>query len=247
MKSNLSLGKQNCASALTRVELLTLLMVLALLACVTLPALGSAWGRSEQGVCLNNLRQIGRAFAEWGIGHDDQHPWWVPAEQGGTYPNAGLSGPQVVASYAGNPWFQFAWISNELRTPRILACPADPKRRPANDFSTSAEGGLLNPSQRNNAISYALATDTHEAGATFLVAADRDLRIDGTGRCSAGFYNTVNLIWNPVRNGGWNNELHQGSGNMLFLDGHVEEVPLLSFTNRLMWADANGSVHLLIP
>ena len=46
----------------------------ALLACVGLPALGRASSRSEQAVCVNNLRQIGRAYAQWGISHDGLPP-----------------------------------------------------------------------------------------------------------------------------------------------------------------------------
>ena len=239
--------------AFTRLELLASLAAVFLIACVTLPALGGAWNRSEQGTCLNNLRQIGRAYAEWGTGHDGQVPWCVSGPQGGTWPNEGLtSSLPTPRSYAGNPWFQFSWISNELGSPKILVCPADPKRRPAQDFSASPEGGLLHVSRRNNAISYSVGVDVQVISPTFLLAADRDLRVDSLGHCSLGFSLVASAIWDTVSyqlspNVAWTNELHAASGNCLYLDGHAEQVPQDKLALRFRFGDDNGSIHFLIP
>ena len=64
--------------AFTRLELVVVLAVLSLLAAVTWPALAVSAGRSERVTCINNLRQIGRAFQMWGNDHGGQRPWRVP-------------------------------------------------------------------------------------------------------------------------------------------------------------------------
>lgn len=241
MKTDPQLSPQKPRCALTRLELLALVTALGLLACVALPALGGASGHSEEAICLNNLRRIGRAYAEWGTGRLNQSPWWISQAEGGTYPN---SGEMVIAR---NVWFQFAWISNELGSPRILACPADPKRRPARDFSSAPDGGFLNPAQRNNAVSYLLQLNTHEARPNTVVAADRDVKVDGIAGTGSGFRNIAVVSFAPTSHAGWTNELHGNSGNMLYYDGSVEQVPQSRFVQRMSFRADTGPAQLLIP
>src|SRR5262245_54580224 len=119
----------------TRLELVFLLSALVLLGIVAIPALASTRPRSQQLVCLSNLSQIGQAYAVWGSDHADLYPFQLGPEFGGTRtPFNGLE---------RNPWLQFSWISNELATPRVLACPSD-NRTPAQDFSLKPSG-LVHP------------------------------------------------------------------------------------------------------
>lgn len=120
------------ASGFTRLELVALLAALALLAAAVLPALAGNRIRSDRVLCANNLRQISMALQQWGNDHSDQPPWEVLPADGGTYAHA----------LSPNVWYHFAWISNELASPRILFCPTD-TGKPARDFTGDPAGGYL--------------------------------------------------------------------------------------------------------
>ena len=242
MNTRLNQPQAPAQHAWTRPELALVLAAAGLLACVGLPALGRASSRSEQAVCVNNLRQIGRAYAQWGISHDGLPPQLVPVADGGTSPAS--SGP----AGAQNAWYQFAWLSNELHTPRILACPSDPKRQPAQDFSASPEGGLLHVSQRNQAVSYAFAPDRRLDLPDYVAAMDRDLRVTAAGRaCSAGFSSVAAIDYLTPNEPAWTNELHFQSGNILSHDGRVDQISQSGLARRLRTSSWTGSLHLLIP
>src|SRR5688500_3962889 len=67
-----------------RGDLRVVLAVLALLALVVLPALANTGARPARVICATNLRQIGMGYQLWSNDHDDQPPWEIRPEQGGT-------------------------------------------------------------------------------------------------------------------------------------------------------------------
>src|SRR5262245_55096030 len=111
--------------AFSRTELVVVCGVVALLASVAIPGLAQAKPRSQQAVCLNNLRIIGTAITTWNSEHANFDPWRYP--EGG----AGSGG----GALANNSFIQFSWFSNNLPTARVLACPSDLAKRPADNFS----------------------------------------------------------------------------------------------------------------
>jgi competence protein ComGC len=105
-------GLEAGLEAFTRLELMALLAVGALLFLLVVPLLAQGPQRSQAAVCLNNLRQLGRAIVTWNADHGAADPWRVDWISGGTrYHPSGLQ---------NNLWFQFSWLTNELRTPRML-------------------------------------------------------------------------------------------------------------------------------
>ena len=195
--------------AFTRTELLVVLAVLALLSMVILPALANSRPRSARVICANNLRQIGMGFQLWGNDHDDQAPWEIRLEQGGTQ----------LHPLGVNAWLHFAWISNELNSARVLLCPSDPGRV-AEDFTFNPIGGYLNPNYRNLATSYFLSHAFY--GAQYaMFAGDRNLGWDSTGGCSR-FPQVYNVdARRPTF--GWDTSLHNEAGNIVRLDGRVNQ------------------------
>src|SRR5213593_868844 len=132
------------AKAFSRLELAAVLGVLGLLALLALPSLANQRERSTRVLCVNNLRLAGQALLQWGTDHGGRLPWRTQACEGGTMGNP----------LANNAWFQWSWISNELRTPKILACPSDAPKTPATTWSLSPNGGFLYSTYRNKAVSY---------------------------------------------------------------------------------------------
>ncbi len=106
-------------------------MTLILLA-ILLPALSQAKGKAQDINCVNNLKQIGLAFRVWAVDHNDQFPFHVSTNAGGTLE---LSKPGDDG-FERNPLIHFQVMSNELSTPRILVCPNDPSKRAASNFES---------------------------------------------------------------------------------------------------------------
>ncbi len=237
--------------AFTRLELMVVLVMLALLAVMALPVLANTRYRSEQISCFNNLRQIGHAFHLWANDHGDKNPWWTSIRDGGTYNTPG----DPVVPWLGlrnNAFFPMAWISNELATPKILVCPSDQLgagRRMASNFSGDADGGFLNAAYKNNALSYSIGLHSYFGSPRTILSGDRNIRFDSfNSGCASqiGLLQAVNDPGSVVR---WTNAIHGVTGNILFTGGEVEQTStsgLRDAMNNESQSD-NGSVHFINP
>lgn len=233
--------------AFTRTELLATVAALFLLGLVALPLLASSKPRSERMICLNSLGQIGTALHTWASDHGNDYPWHIPSvdPNGGPY---GLSGGTRFHPLLGNSWFNFAWISNELLTPRILVCPSDSGRRIASDFTSSPTSGFLNANFRNSAVSYFIGLDAFNDDPRHMVAGDRNIRYSVTANCATGVFGVPSINARPDSSVLYlTKSIHGFLGNVLFSDGSVRELSNEGFTKALLTGDDNGSVHFLIP
>ena len=236
------------AAAFTRLELLVVTFVLFLLGLIAIPVLASTKPRADRLTCANNLYLIGRACQMWANDHNDWVPWWVSPSDGGT-----LGHPLI-----NNPWFNFATLSNELATASVLACPSDPKARVASDFSSNPDGGFLNPGYRNNAVSYFIGLHAsgffaeryfsyHEA-----LAGDRNLRIHAQNvQCINGVTLASAIFPRPISAPpvAWTNAIHGTVGNILTIDGHVEQTSSERILDTMIPPEFQNplDIHLLMP
>jgi hypothetical protein len=88
------------------------------------------WRRSSRLGCVNNLKQIGLAIRTWAIDNDDQFPFNVSTNTGGTMELCAVGSD----GFDTNAALHFQVMSNELSTPRILVCPEDWSTKPARWF-----------------------------------------------------------------------------------------------------------------
>src|SRR5207253_1972590 len=95
--------------------------------------------------CVNNLKQVGLAYRSWALDHNERFPMQIPLTNGGTL---------EVAPFAP-AYLHFQVVSNELRTPRILACPADIRAASTTNFA----------SLNNSNISYFVGIDANQTNA----------------------------------------------------------------------------------
>src|SRR5690242_6050746 len=109
--------------AFTLIELLILIGILVLLACVLLPSFAHQRRHARLKACINNLKQVGVAFRVWPTDRD-LFPAGVGVKSGGA----------IEEIERGAVVFNFLVMSNELSTPKILVCPEDNGKTAAANF-----------------------------------------------------------------------------------------------------------------
>lgn len=194
--------------AFTRTEALGLVAMLSLLIAIVLPALAHDRTRASRIACANNLRQISMGFQLWANDHDELPPWEIAPANGGT----------MLHTLGANAWLHFSWISNELRTARVLLCPSDTGKL-ADDF-TLGPAGYLNANNRNQSTSYFLS-HAFSGGQSVVFIGDRNLQTPA-GFTSCSRFPQVAAV-NINNFPGWDSNLHNQSGNVARFDGRVHQ------------------------
>lgn len=248
-------------NAFTRLELLMTFAALSLLSMLGVSVTADTRERSEQIVCANNLRQIGRAFHAWAAEHDGNTGWWThPANGGYRSQSGGPTPPSYYVPGMGvfpngivhNAFWHFLWVYEDLPSPSVLVCPSDSLKRRASSFST-APGGLAHPSMQNNAVSYLIGLHAVRDLPKEWLSGDRSvIAAPGSGGCSSGIsgFRTVTPQTRRGPGTAWTNGLHVASGNLLLNDGQVQHMTsrdLNNYVNSSPDDDAASSFHLLIP
>jgi len=135
----------------------------------------------------------------WSNDQGEKFPWDVSSE--GT--NGG--GTKEFTS-TGEVWRHFQAISNELATPKILACPVDKERTRTLDFSA------LN----NSHLSYFIGLDANETKPQTMLSGDRNLAI--SNKLLKG---VVTLT--PDTSLEWTTSIHNKQGNLALADGSASQ------------------------
>jgi hypothetical protein len=188
-------GHRKPEVALTFVEFLVIVAVVAVLAGPCLPAYRHL-GPAPRMSCMNHLEQINLAFRMYAAGNEDKFPW----ESATT--NQNLAGNATVALPAA--WFQV--FSNELGgSPRVLWCPSDLKRSPSTTFT--AGFGSAN-------VSYFINVGATVLNSPAILSGDRNL--EGSVKNPGGYWTFTN---NATAR--WGNGLHKRAGNIALANGSV--------------------------
>jgi prepilin-type N-terminal cleavage/methylation domain-containing protein len=206
---------------LTLFEVLVVVAVLLLLAAVILPNLDNSHHPYARINCINNQKQIGLAFRIWEGDNNDRYPMAVEATNGGA----------MESVLAGNPMWTFQVMSNELSTPKLLVCPADPARQWPSSF-----GYLLTATN----VSYFVNADAAETNPQDILLGDDNLQLHGT-RLKSGL--RIIATNDPVS---WGPDRHKHAGYLGMADGSVQGATDSGLKAYLILASSN-SVRLAIP
>jgi len=199
--------------ALTLVEVLVVIAILAVVAALLLPALAAAKRKHSHIGCVNNLQEIGLACRVWEGDKGDKYPMGISVTNGGSM--------ELVLT--GNVLTTFLVMSNELSTPRILHCPEDTQHIKTNSFAMLASSN----------ISYFINIDAAEAYPQMLLSGDDNFAINGVPVKSGLLELSTNT---PIS---WTAKRHKFVGNLAIADGSVQQVTqsglrsALVATNRL--------------
>lgn len=175
---------------------------------------------SKRIMCVNNLKQIGLATRVWAMDHGDTYPAGTALTNGGT----------MGHRYFSQPWVHYRPMSNELNTPWILVCPADPQMKPLRAFGSSFG---------SNNVSYFVGVDAEEVSPSMFLSGDRNLTTNGV-RIGRGLYplTTNNLL-------GWDANVHKHCGNVGLADGSVQQLTETALRSAAAWAGSTN--RLAIP
>jgi hypothetical protein len=192
--------------------------------------------QSERAICLNNLRQVGRALQIWASDHNDNMPWRVSWQAEG-----GTAGHLL----APNLYFQFSWISNHLGSPKLLVCPSDGRaQRVAENWGPGNPGGFLNPGYRNNALSYPLFVHAVSSAPDSLLSGDPNIQFTylGVGCSYVPGPQFAQLSLNAPTTE-WTNAVHVTAGHLLLSDGSVRFTSSSELRTMINRTAGSGTLH----
>jgi len=220
--------KQKTKTAFTLIELLVVIAIIAILAAMLLPALAAAKKKAQKISCVNNQKQVGLSFRMWEGDNNDHYPMAVMAANGGIQDVIADAYTKTVAD-AKNLYQVFQVMSNYLSTPKVVFCPSDnissPGTHTVNTTNFGVGFGNLN-------VSYFVNGDASETDPQIILAGDCNIGIGSTASTVAATIRLetgATLITNTVANQTWawtQNDLHQGSGNIILSDGSVQQVTI---------------------
>ena len=214
--------------AFSLVELTVLVVLGGLLVAVTLPQFArTKHGGRSRIVCVNNLKQVGIAFRTYAVDNDGAYPWQVtlPVTNGTRVPRPKVPYTQSTSSDLLGLYLA---VSNELSTPKIVACPED--SRPALATNTWAYAAA-HPRNGHRRLSYFVGLDSSEEKPESILAGDRNLTNDPTLGPSWQDVVETTPAWVPAKDtkailelGFDARTIHKGAGNLLLGDGSVQQV-----------------------
>ncbi len=184
----------NRRRAFTLIEVLAITLTMLLLVIVLIPSVKHA-KRARSQRCFNNLRQVGLSFKTWPQ-DGDQFPAKIQLKQGGA----------KEALEAGQVFFNFLVMSNELSTPDVLVCPWDTARKPSSNFGTGFS---------DTNVSYFVGLEAEDFWPQVILSGDRNLAFSMMPLGHGLFPVTTNTVLT------WTKDIHRACGNILLSDGSI--------------------------
>ena len=156
--------------AFTFVEMCVVVVVLALLIAILLPALATSRSGSIRGICINHLKQVGLAYSQW-AGNNGGLP---PAQQ--SVARGGWADFLTNANQGAMCWTNYTIMGNDMgQSPKVVLCPMDERTNVASSFNHIVDKNNNPVAFNNTTLSYFVGVSANDLFPKSIIGGDRNL------------------------------------------------------------------------